>query len=180
MILTHASPPTTPDPSDSASTLARVLPPAPTSATEAEPSSTASSPSTPRSSPSESVSQPVPPRRVRGQRFPAIRPPKQSTPTPAKADLRDDTPFTPRQSPAVILLPNLSELHVYALAAAVARTKSMSLSPRKKSGSPLKSSLKAKPTPARGFLTVITDPVGLSSSKIAPTTLAHEDLRLHS
>jgi hypothetical protein len=56
----------------------------------------------------------------------------------------------------------------------------MSLSPRKKSGDPLKSSLKAKPTPARGFLTVITDPVGLSSSKIAPTTLAHEDLRLHS
>jgi len=56
----------------------------------------------------------------------------------------------------------------------------MSLSPRKKSGEPLKSSLKAKPTPARGFLTVITDPVGLSSSKIAPTTLADEDLRLHS
>jgi hypothetical protein len=74
---------------------------------------------------------------------------------------------------------NLSELHVYALAAAVARTKSMSLSPRKKSGDPLKSSLKAKRTPARGFLTVITDPVALSSSKITPTTLAHEDLRLH-
>jgi hypothetical protein len=50
----------------------------------------------------------------------------------------------------------------------------MSLSPRKKSGEPLKSSLKAKPTPARGFLTVVTDPVGLSSSKIALTTLAHE------
>jgi len=96
MILTRASPPTTPDPSDSASTLVRVLPPTPTSATEAEPSLTASLPSTPDSSPSESVSQPVPPWRVRGQRFPAIRPPEQSTPTPAKADFRDDTPFAPR------------------------------------------------------------------------------------
>jgi len=56
----------------------------------------------------------------------------------------------------------------------------MSLLPRKKSGEPLKSSLKAKSTPAQGFLTVVTDPVGLSSSKIASTTLAHEDLRLHS
>jgi len=56
----------------------------------------------------------------------------------------------------------------------------MLLSPRKKSGEPLKLSLKPKRTPARGFLTVITDPVGLSSSKNAPTTLAHEDLRLHS
>jgi hypothetical protein len=87
MILTRASPPTIPDPSDSPSTLVRVLPPTPTSATEAEPSSTTSLPSTPHSSPSESVSQPVPPRRVRGQRFPAVRPPEQSTPTPAKADL---------------------------------------------------------------------------------------------
>jgi hypothetical protein len=38
--------------------------------------------------------------------------------------------------------------------------------PEKKSGEPLKSSLKAKRTPARGSLTVITDPVGLSSSKV--------------
>ncbi len=181
VILTRASPPTTPDPSDSASTLVRVLPPTPTSATEAEHSSTPSLPSTPHSSTSESVSQPVPPRRVRGQRFPALRPPEQSTPTPARADFRDDTPFTPRQSPAVILSRNLSESHVHALAAAaVARSEPMPLLPRKKSGEPLKSSLKAKRTPARGSLTVITDPVGLSSSKSAPATPAHKGVRFDS
>src|SRR5216683_2439304 len=181
VILTRASPPTTPDPSDSASTLVRVLPPTPTSATEAEHSSTPSLPSTHHSSTSESVSQPVPPRRVRGQRFPALRPPEQSTPTPARADFRDDTPFTPRQSPAVILSRNLSESHVHALAAAaVARSEPMPLLPRKKSGEPLKSSLKAKRTPARGSLTVITDPVGLSSSKSAPATPAHKGVRFDS
>ena len=78
VILTRASPPTTPDPSDTVSTLVRVLPP------------------TPHSSPSESVSQPVPPRRAHDQRFPAVRPLQQSTPTPVKADSRDDTPFAPR------------------------------------------------------------------------------------
>jgi hypothetical protein len=32
---------------------------------------------------------------------------------------------------------------------------------------------RAKPTPTRGSLTLITDPAGLSPSKIAPTTPAH-------
>ena len=157
----------TPDPSDSASTLVCVLPPILTSATEAEPSSTASLPSTLHSSPSELDSQPVPPRRVRGQRFPTIRPPNQSTPTPA--------------NPAVILSRNLSESHDHALAAAaVARSEPMPLLPRKKSGEPLKLSLKAKHTPARGSLTVITDPVGLSYSKSAPATPAHKGVRFDS
>jgi hypothetical protein len=48
------------------------------------------------------------------------------------------------------------------------------------SGEPLKLSLKAKPTPARGSPTLITDPVGLSPSKNALTTPAHEDVHLHS
>ncbi|KAI9433905.1 putative phosphatase regulatory subunit-domain-containing protein [Lactarius indigo] len=51
---------------------------------------------------------------------------------------------------------------------------------RKKSGEPLKSSLKVKRTPARGSLTVITDPVGLSSSKSAPATPANKGVRFHS
>jgi hypothetical protein len=137
VILTRARPPTTPDLSDSVSTLVGVLLPTPTSATEAEPSSTTSLPSTPHSSPSESVSQAVPPRRVCGQHFPAVCSPEQSTPTPAKADLRDDTPFTPRQSPAVISSRNLSEPHVHPLAAvAVARSERMPLFPRKQSGEP--------------------------------------------
>jgi len=82
VILTRASPPTTPDSSGFASTPVRVLPQTPPSAIEAKLSSTASLPLAPHSSPSESASQPVPPRRVRDQeRFPAIRPPEHSTPT---------------------------------------------------------------------------------------------------
>jgi hypothetical protein len=56
----------------------------------------------------------------------------------------------------------------------------MPLLSRKKSGEPLKSSLKAKRTPARGSLTVITDPVGLNSSKGAPATPAHKGVRFDS
>src|SRR6266853_4617746 len=56
----------------------------------------------------------------------------------------------------------------------------MPLLPRKKSGQPLKSSIKAKHTPARGSLTVITDPVGLRSSKSAAATPAHKGVRFHS
>jgi hypothetical protein len=80
VILTRASPPTTPDPSASTSTLVRVLPPASTSATETKPSPTTSL--TPHSSPSEPASQPV-------------HPLEQSTPTPVQPDFRDDIPFTP-------------------------------------------------------------------------------------
>ena len=76
---------------------------------------------------------------------------------------------------------NLSESHVHDLAAAaVARSEPTSLLPRKKSGEPLKSSLKMKRTPVRGSLTVITDPVGLSSSKSAPATPAHKGVRFRS
>jgi hypothetical protein len=62
VILTRASPPTTPDSSDSASTPVRVLPQTSPSAIEAKLSSTASLLLAPHSSPSESASQPVPPR----------------------------------------------------------------------------------------------------------------------
>ena len=174
VIFTRASPPTTPDPSNSVSTSVHVLPPSP-------PSVTKEGPSAPLSSQSDLVSQPIPPRRIRGQRIPAIRPPEQSTPTPARADFRDDAPFSPRKNAAVMLSRNLSESHVHDLAAAaVARSEPTSLLPRKKSGEPLKSSLKMKRTPARGSLTVITDPVGLSSSKSAPATPAHKGVRFRS
>lgn len=177
VIFTRASPPTTPDSSLSVSTSVCVFPPTPPSATQAESSSTTTpASSVPHSSQSGWVTQPIPPRRVRGHRLPAIRPPEQSTPTPAKANFRDDTPLALRQNAAVMLSRNLSESHVDALAAA---TPSL-LSPRKKSGEPLKSSLKVKRTPARGSLTVITDPVGLSSSKSAPATPAHKGVRFHS
>jgi hypothetical protein len=56
----------------------------------------------------------------------------------------------------------------------------MPLSPRKKSGEPLKSSITAKHTPARGSLAVFTDPVGMSSSKSAAATPAHKGVRFHS
>ena len=52
--------------------------------------------------------------------------------------------------------------------------------PRKKSGEPLKSSLKLKGTPSRGSLTVIADPVNSSTSKSAPATLSHKGVRFHS
>ena len=176
VIFARASPPTTPDPSNSVSTSVHILPPTPPSATKEGVSAPA-----PLSSQSELVSQPIPPRRIRGQRIPAIRPPEQSTPTPAKADFRDDTPFSPRKNAAVMLSRNLSESHVHDLAAAaVARSEPTSLLPKKKSGEPLKSSLKMKRTPARGSLTVITDPVGLSSSKSAPATPAHKGVRFRS
>jgi carbohydrate/starch-binding protein with CBM21 domain len=179
VIFTHASPPTTPATSASTSAPVHVHPPTPPSETEAGQSSTISFPLA-TSSPSEPVNQSIPQRRIRGQRFPAIRPPEHSTPTPAKADSNDDPPSAPRQSGAIILSRNLSESHVHALAAAaVARTEPAPPLPRKKSGEPLKSSLKAKRTHTRGSLTVITDPVSLSS-RSAPATPAHKGVRFHS
>jgi hypothetical protein len=176
VIFTHASPPITPAPSDSTF---HVLPPTPPGENEARQSSTILFPLTPPS-PLEPVNQPIPQRRIRGQRFPAIRPPEHSTPTPAKANSNDDTPSAPRQSGAVILSRNLSESRVHDLAAAaVARSEPTPLLPRKKSGEPLKSSLKARRTPTRGSLTVITDPVSLSS-RSAPATPAHKGVRFHS
>ena len=179
VIFTHASPPMTPASSDSTSAPIHVLPATPPGETKTGRSSTISFPLVP-SSTLEPVNQSIPQRRIRGQRFPSIRPPEHSTPTPAKADSNDDTPSALRRSGAVVMSRNLSDSHVHDLAAAaVARSEPMSLLPRKKSGEPLKSSLKAKRTPARGSLTVITDPVSLSS-KSAPTTPAHKGVRFHS
>jgi Carbohydrate/starch-binding module (family 21) len=178
VIFTHASPPMTPVASDSTSAPVQVSHSTLPGETKARQSSTISFPSAP--SPLEPVNQSIPQRRIRGQRFLAIRPPEHSTPTPAKARSNDDTPSAPRQSGAVILSRNLSESHVHDLAsAAVARSEPTPLLPRKKSGEPLKSSLKAKRTPARGSLTVITDPVSLSS-RSAPATPAHKGVRFHS
>jgi hypothetical protein len=163
VIFTRASPPTTPAPSNP--TEVYVQPPTPLDTIEAEANSII---------PPSSL-----PRRVRGFRFPAIRPPEQSTPTPATADLGGDTPV--RQNTCVPLSRNLSESHVHTLAAAAAaRSEASPPLLRKKSGEPLKSSLKVKRTPARGSLTVITDPVVLSSSKSAPATPAHKGVRFHS
>ncbi|KAI0285225.1 putative phosphatase regulatory subunit-domain-containing protein [Russula brevipes] len=177
VIFTRASPPTTPDPSIPP---VHALTPSPPSPAKAGLSSTITFPLSPQPPPSRSVVQSIPQRRSRGQRFPAIRPPEQSTPTPAMAAFNNDTPSASRQSPAVALSRNLSESHVDALAAAaVARSEPTPLLLRKKSGEPLKSSLKVKRTPARGSLTVITDPVSLSS-KSAPATPAHKGVRFHS
>jgi hypothetical protein len=51
---------------------------------------------------------------------------------------------------------------------------------RKKSGEPLKPSLKVKRTSSRGLLPVVTDPVKSSSSKSAPATPAHKGVHFHS
>ena len=180
VIFTHASPPMTPA-SDSTSAPVHVLPPTPPGETKAGQSSTISFPLAPPS-PLEPINQSIPHQRIRGQRFPAIRPPEHSTPTPAKAkaDSNDDTPSALQQSGPVIMSRNLSESHVHDLAAAaVARSERTPLLPRKKSGEPLKSSLKAKRTPTRGSLTVITDPVSLSS-RSAPAMPAHKGVRFHS
>ena len=170
VIFTQASPPMTPASFDSTSAPVHVLPPTPPGETKTGQSSTISFPLAP-SSPLEPFNQSISQRRIRGQRFPAIRPPEYSTPTPTKAESNDDTPSAPRQS--AILSRNLSESHVHDLAA---RTP---LLPRKKSGEPLKSSLKARRTPTRGSLTVITDPVSLSS-RSAPATPANKGVRFHS
>ena len=180
VILSRAGPLTTPDPSNAASAPVHVLPPTPPSTAKAGPSSIVSFPSVTHSSPSESVIPSIPPRRFRGHRNPAIRPPEQLTPILTRPNFSDDTPSASRQSAAVVLSRNLSESHVPALAAAVARSEHAPLLPRKKSGEPLKSSLKVKRTPVRGSLTIITDPVGLSSSKSAPATPAHKGVRFHS
>ena len=170
VIFTRASPPTTP--ASSNPTEVHIQPPTPLNATRAEVSSTVFPSS------SASATQFALPRRVRGFRFPAIRPPEQSTPIPAKADSEGDTPA--RQITAVPLSRNLSESHVHSLAAAAAaRSEPSPPLIRKKSGEPLKSSLKVKRTPARGSLTVITDPVVLSSSKSAPATPAHKGVRFN-
>jgi len=177
VIFTRASPPATPDPSNSAFAPVNLHTPTPPSATKALSSSIVSFPLGLDTLPSETINHPPPPRRFRVRRFPAIRPPEQSTPTPAS----DDTPKPARQSAALALSRNLSESHVDALAAAaVGRTEPSLPLLRKKSGEPIKSSLKARRTPARGSLTVITDPIGLSSSKSAPATPAHKGVRFHS
>ena len=170
VIFTRASPPATP--ASSNPTEVHVQPPTPLDAFKADAS--------PHVFPSSdtSASQSALPRRVRGFRFPAIRPSEQSTPTPAKADSGSDTPV--RQNTSVPLSRNLSESHVHSLAAAAAaRCEPCPPLLRKKSGEPLKSSLKVKRTPARGSLTVITDPVVLSSSKSAPATPANKGVRFH-
>ncbi|KAF8264250.1 putative phosphatase regulatory subunit-domain-containing protein [Lactarius quietus] len=170
VIFTRASPPTTPAPSNP--TEVHVQPPSPFDTMKAKASHTVSSSSL------TSTTQPALPRRVRGFRFPAIRPPEQSTPTPLKADSGSDTPV--RQHTSVPLSRNLSESHVHSLAAAAAaRCEPNPPLLRKKSGEPLKSSLKVKRTPARGSLTVITDPAVLSSSKSAPATPAHKGVRFN-
>ncbi len=170
VIFTRASPPTTPAPSNPASTGVRLQPSTPSDTIKGEFTPNVSSSSvTP-------ATQSAHPRRVRGYRFPAIRPPEQSTPTPAKADSGSDTPV-PRQNTSAPFSRNLSESHVHSLAAAAA-ARSEPNPPLKKSGEPLKSSLKVKRTPTRGPLTVITDPVSLSS-KSAPATPAHKGVRFH-
>ncbi|KAH9057045.1 putative phosphatase regulatory subunit-domain-containing protein [Lactarius deliciosus] len=170
VIFTRASPPTTPAHSNLASTEVHIQPPTP------DTTKVGSSPSVSSSAPPATLS--THPRRVRGYRFPVIRPPEQSTPTPAKADSGSDTP---RQNKSVPFSRNLSESHVHTLAvAAAARSEPSPPLLRKKSGEPLKSSLKVKRTPARGSLTVITDPVGLSSSKSAPATPGNKGVRFHS
>jgi hypothetical protein len=162
VIFTRASPPTTPGPSNL--TEVHIQPPSPLNPIQAEVSSSSSVTSATR--------------RIRGFRFPAIRPPEQSTPVPAKADSGSDTSV--RQNTSVPFSRNLSESHVHSLAAAAAaRSDPSPPLLRKKSGEPLKSSLKAKRTPARGSLTVVTDPVVLSSSKSAPATPTHKGVRFH-
>jgi hypothetical protein len=178
VIFTRASPPTTPALSSLTAAPVLIQPPSPPDAAVGEPSSKTPFPLFSRSSPSEMVSQLPPQRRVRSHRIPTIRPPEHSTPTPSRAESSDDTP---RQGGNVVMSRNLSESHVHALAAAaVAQSELMPPLLRKKSGEPLKSSLKVRRTPARGSLTVVTDPAALSSSKSAPATPAHKGVRFHS
>jgi len=125
------------------------LPPTPPSATKVELSSTASFPSAPYRRPNRPVS-------------PFLHGVSATSAFPPFVHLNSRHPFTPpRQSPAVI--------HIVAQFIRVtcpcprccrgARSEPMPLLPRKKkAGEPLKSSLKAKRTPARGSLTVITNP----------------------
>ncbi|KAI0303332.1 putative phosphatase regulatory subunit-domain-containing protein [Multifurca ochricompacta] len=180
VIFTRASPPTTPMSSSTTSAAVHVHLPTPSDLIKSGTSSTVPPTLVTRPSPSESVTQPVLPRRHRGQRFPSIRPPEQSTPTPAQGNFSDDSPSAPRKNLSGAISRNLSESHAHSFVAAVI-TRSEPSPPllRKKSGEPVKSSLKMKRTPARGSLTVITDPVGLSSSKSAPATPAHKGVRFH-
>ena len=94
------------------------------------------------------------------------------TPPPTEADFSDDI-STPRP-----LLRHLSESHHPQLcplpATVVPRGVLAPQLPRKKSGEPLKPSLKVK-THSRGSLTVITDP-----SKSAPATPSHKGVHFHS
>ncbi|KAI9451620.1 putative phosphatase regulatory subunit-domain-containing protein [Lactarius psammicola] len=165
VIFTRASPPTTPAPSNPASTEVHLQPPTPPDTIKGESTPNVSSSSvTP-------ATQSALPRRVRGYRFPAIRPPEQSTPTPAKADSGSDTPVASAEN-------NCSFLTEFIRVACPLPCRCRRCK-KKKTGEPLKSSLKVKRTPARGSLTVITDPAGLNSSKSAPATPAHKGVRFN-
>lgn len=174
VLFTRASPPMTPPHTKSTPCEVHIRPPTPPETTKVDSSLDVSSLSA-----TPATQSPLP-RRVRGYRFPSIRPSEQSTPTPTTADSGTDTPPV-RQITSIPLSRNLSESHVHSLAvAAAARSEPNPPLLRKKSGEPLKSSLKAKRTPTRGSLTIITDPVSLSSSKSAPATPANKGVRFHS
>ena len=101
-------------------------------------------------------------------------PSSASAPTP-RPDFIDYTPSTPRPNTAQIMSRHLS---VHAGPAA----KNVHTPPllRRKSGEPLKPSLKVKRTSSRGSLTVVTDPVNSSSSKSAPAAPAHKGVHFNS
>ena len=99
------------------------------------------------------------------------------TPRPATAGFSFNAHSTP--TPGVTLSRDLSESHADALPAVVAQSAPTPPLPRKKSGGPLKPSLKLKNTGSRGSLTVNTSGVNSSSSKSAPTTPTHKGVRFH-
>jgi hypothetical protein len=97
-----------------------------------------------------------------------------SAPTlrPAKAGFSCNAHFT--RNPDLTLSRDLSESHVDALPGIVARTPPL---PRKKSGEPLKPSLKLR---SRPLGSLATGRVNSSPSKSAPATPTHKGVRFHS
>ncbi|KIP09296.1 carbohydrate-binding module family 21 protein [Phlebiopsis gigantea 11061_1 CR5-6] len=121
--------------------------------------------------------------------IPSMRPPEQSTPTPAVFSakripfpMQDDTPkariFAPTPRPGIRPLTTLNPK----AEDFPSRSMSVNISSlvRKKSGEPLKSSLKSRRPVVRGDLSVVTGPISTKSEPSTPTHIksVHFDAKL--
>ncbi|GJE88045.1 carbohydrate-binding module family 21 protein [Phanerochaete sordida] len=178
-----------------------VQPPSPPNASAAQPaaSTSTSAVSSSGSGSDTYVEMAAPkPRRARGYQrapIPSMVPPEQSTPTPALLAARDDlaavpfpsfdvTPrasasmFAPRPRPGIAPLSTLNPKAEHLPPRSV--SVNMASVGRKKSGEPLKSSLKSRRPVLRGDLSVITGPISTKSEPSTPTHIksVHFDSQL--
>ncbi|KAJ7491126.1 putative phosphatase regulatory subunit-domain-containing protein [Mycena latifolia] len=183
-----------PFPFASASTTPKTSPPITLTVQHATPPDANDAPESSLSSSSSSDGRPT--IAIRAKRVRGVRPPEQSTPTPTVFHARQQPPPPPEEDGDTTPRPTARPL-VYAPGTGSLRALSASHLPspsppkladdtetprmvRKKSGQPVKSSLKSKSPAPRGALAVVLPgPGGAGSSKSAPSTPTATRSRVH-